>query len=301
MISILIPIYNFNCLRLVTDLQQQCEEVQAQFGAEVFSYEIIVADDAGTDESIIEKNELIELFPGCRYVRGEENVGRARVCNRLFDQAAYDFLLLIDADAEVCTDDFIQTYWQRREQADVLVGSIRTPDKAPAGHELRLKYEWAAEKIRTVEYRNKQPAAHFSTFNVMFARKVIESHRFDERCTEYGYEDALLGLTITENGFSILHIENPLLHTGINSNKSFLGNSETALRTLAKLGEPMTLHAHVAVAHRRLQTYGWAGIFALFFSLFAPLLKKNLLSRHPSLLLFKLYKLGYYDRVVRQH
>ena len=38
MISILIPTYNVDCLRLVADVQKQCEELQAQYGESEFYY-----------------------------------------------------------------------------------------------------------------------------------------------------------------------------------------------------------------------------------------------------------------------
>lgn len=301
MLSILIPTYDYDCLRLVTDLQQQCEELQAEVGAEMFDYEIIVADDAGKNKAITERNELVELLPQCRYVKMQANVGRALLCNWLFEEASFEYLLLIDADAEVCTSDFIRTYWQQRQKADVLVGSICTPKTAPRGHELRLKYEQAAEKKRSASYRNAHTSANFSTFNVWINRKVTDQHNFDERCIEYGYEDALWGLNLVQAGISILHIENPLIHTGINSNESFLANSEAALRMLHRLGAPMTDFAGVSIAHQKLCRSPFRKLFSGIFTMAAPLMRRNLLSRWPSLLVFQIYKLGYYDQLTLQH
>lgn len=294
MLSILIPTYNVDCLRLVTDLHQQCEELQAQFGATTFDYEILVADDAGTDTAVIERNELMECFDNTRYIRLQHNCGRALVCNFLFDEAHFDHLLLMDADAEVCSESFLYDYWMQRTTADVLVGSIRTPDTAPRGHELRLKYEHAAHRIRTTAYRNAHPAAHFSTFNVLFSRRAIEQVHFDNRCTEYGYEDALMGYTLVERGFSIRHIDNPLLHIGINSNESFLRNTETALRVLRRLGPPLTDHAHIARLHTRLSRLSLLPLLRCWHRTFASFERRNLLSRRPLLWVFNLYKLGCY-------
>lgn len=294
MLSILIPTYNVDCLRLVTDLHQQCEELQAQFGVAAFDYEIIVADDASTDTSIITRNEMMECFDNTRYVRMQNNSGRALICNWLFTEAQFDYLLLMDADAQVCSESFLYDYWMQRTAANVIVGSIRTPESAPRGHELRLKYEHAAQRIRTIDYRNAHPAAHFSTFNVLFSRQVIEQVHFDERCTEYGYEDALMGYTLIQHHFSILHIDNPLLHMGINSNEQFLRNTETALRVLHRLGAPLTDHAHIARLHARLSHYGLLPLIRCWHHCFAAIERRHLLSTHPFLWVFKLYKLGCY-------
>ena len=84
MLSILIPTFNTDCLCLVTDLQKQCEELQAQY-ENTFDYEIIVGDDASTDEATVTRNEVIEFLPNCEFVRMETNVGRARLRNWLID------------------------------------------------------------------------------------------------------------------------------------------------------------------------------------------------------------------------
>ena len=133
MISILIPTDNVDCLRLVADVQKQCEELQAQYGESEFDYEILVADDASPVESIVERNEMIELLPNCTYLRLTENVGRAAARNYLVEQSRMPYILFMDADAEICTDDFILTYWQQRKAADVLIGSITNLAEAPSG------------------------------------------------------------------------------------------------------------------------------------------------------------------------
>ena len=166
MLSILIPTYNMNCLCLVTDLQKQCEELQAQYG-ESFDYEILVADDASTDESIVNKNEMMEYLPNCEYIRMESNVGRVSLRNWLITNSHFDYVLFIDADAEVISDDFLLMYWEARQQNSVIVGGIKTPTSAQRGYELRLKYELAAEQQRTLSYRLEYPYDFFSTFNVM--------------------------------------------------------------------------------------------------------------------------------------
>lgn len=299
MISIIIPTYNYACAHLVCDLQKQCEEAQALW--DDFCYEIIVADDGSTDTACIDKNAAISLLPNCRYELRENNIGRAHVCNWLISQARYPWVLLIDCDAEVITDDFIHTYWQhaKTDGSPIIVGGIRTPDVCQKGCELRHRYELAAENIRTLEARRARPAAFFSTFNVLLSSAMLQQLRFDERCTDYGYEDALFGIEAERLGYRIQHIDNPLLHLGINDNASFLRNSETALRTLHNLGSPMTDRARVVQAARQLTTTPPGRlfilpIFLLLYKMSKPLLRRNLLSHHPNLKLFALYKLGYY-------
>lgn len=297
-LSIIIPTYNYVCAHLVCDLQKQCEEVQAM--VEGFDYEIIVADDGSTDVESTQKNAVIDCLPHCRYEMRDENVGRAHICNWLFSQAHHDWALLMDSDAEVVSDDFILRYCQAiGHDSAIIVGGIATPASAEPGCELRHRYEQAAERIRTLEVRRAKPAAAFSTFNVMIGRNVFEHLHFDERCTEYGYEDALFGIEAERRGYSIDHIDNPLLHLGINSNEAFLSNSETALRTLRHLGPPMTTRSRIgrAAAHftsTALKRKTILPVFLFLYKMSRPLVRRNLLSARPSLRLFAFYKLGYY-------
>lgn len=302
-LSLLIPTYNYACAHLVCELQKQCEEVQAM--REGFDYEIIVADDGSTDNETIAQNGAIEYLPNCRYEVREKNVGRAAIRNWLVDKAQYEWLLIIDCDAEVTTDDFILRYHKAAmkssagEGGSIIVGGLSTPATCERGCELRHSYELAAEKTRTVEARRANPAQFFSTFNFLCPRNILLEIPFDERCTEYGYEDALFGIEAERRGYTIEHIDNALQHNGINDNASFLNNSEAALRTLYHLGPPMTDRARVAnaAAHftrTSLRRATLRPLLLLLYKMSRPIVRTNLLSRHPSLRLFAFYKLGYY-------
>ena len=61
MLSILLPVYNCNCVALVTELQRQCVECGTEF-------EIIVADDGSSVTSYVEHNLRIERLEGVRYI-----------------------------------------------------------------------------------------------------------------------------------------------------------------------------------------------------------------------------------------
>lgn len=336
MLSILIPTYNYACAHLVCDLQKQCEEAQALLGD--FTYEIIVADDGSTDADTLQKNAVIDYLPSCRIIEADHNIGRAAIRNLLIRESRGQWVLIIDADAEVITDDFILTYLQAAGNSTtaagnsttaagvptptaapatptpaagvptptaapatptIIIGGLKNPPQAPQGCELRYRYELASDSLRTLEARRRQPAMFFSTFNFMATRTVFDHILFDERCTDYGYEDALLGIEAETRHFNIIHIDNPLQHNGINTNAAFLRNSETALRTLRHLGPPMTDRARVAQAAARFTTPKWRRftlrpLIIILYKMSRPLIRRNLLSPHPNLHLFAFYKLGYY-------
>lgn len=305
-VSILIPTYNYVCAHLVCELQKQCEEVQAMY-ADDFHYEIIVADDGSNDMAAVEKNAAIEYLPNSRYEILDNNIGRAAIRNWLVNAAKYRWLILMDCDAEVIRDDFVLRYWQaileKTEQDPevecIFIGGTATPTTCSSGCELRHRYELAASDIRTLEARRSNPSMYFSTFNFLCSRYILRQIPFDERCTEYGYEDALFGIEAERLGFEICHIDNELLHVGINDNQSFLRNSEAALRTLYKLGKPMTERANVSRVASKFTSTPLRRTFLkplllILYKMSKPFLRKNLLSSAPNLKIFAFYKLGYY-------
>lgn len=299
MVSILIPTYNYDCTRLVCALRQQAEALRCKVGAD-FGYEILVLDDGSEARFADLLREGIDALPRCRVLSAGGNVGRAAGVNFLVAQAQYPWCIVIDSDAEVCTADFLERYWDARHEADVVCGALRNPElRSVKGHELRYRYEKAAEKRRPATYRNAHPYACFSTFNVMFHKRVFDTLRFDEQCREYGYEDALMGLMLGRKGFSIVHIDNPLIHLGIDSNESFLMKTEAALRTLCALGEPMQSAAGASRVYRRLRQLRLVSPVLFLFKVLRPTLRRNLLGSKPSLLLFNVYKVGYYCYISR--
>ena len=293
MLSILIPTYNLDCSCLVTTLYKQADALKEALRG-TFDFEILVADDASPLRGTVSALEQLQGEGICRLFALKENLGRAKIRNFLAAQARFDYLLFIDSDALVCTPDYVQQYWEARRSGDVVCGALQNLVSCPAGGELRYTYEKAAEKQRPAAVRSKNPYAYFSTFNVMFKREVFHHLLFDERCTEYGYEDALMGLMLEHEGYSIAHIDNPLIHNGIDPSAVYLDKIETSLRVLHRLGDPLQSASALVRLERRLKSMGMLPFFRWVYKHAAAKMRDNLVSPHPSMLVLKLYKLGYY-------
>lgn len=288
-ISVLIPTYSYKCYTLVADLQSQLEQAGCD-------YEIIVAEDGSKDQvSIIHNHRIIDL-PHCRHIIRRENVGRAAIRNFLIDEAKGNWLLFIDSDAMMVRNDFAKNYLDNIDcGVDVIVGGLVNPAQQPSPDvSLRYVYEKSCEYQRTVEYRTKYPYSHFSTFNVLVRRDIAEKNRFDENCREYGYEDALLGVNLMNSRVNVKHIDNPLMHVGLESNEVFLRKTHKALRTLKSLGDAMLPYSHLGQFATKLHKYYFGGVVTMAFLLFKPLLHRNLLSASPNMKVFSFYKLGYF-------
>lgn len=291
MLSILIPAYNYDCTQLVRDLHQQAEQLG-------IDYEIIVADDASPIVEYREKNREINALPHCRLVEQEKNLGRARIRNRLAGEARFEWLLFMDADAEVISDSFISDYLKHVD-VDVVCGGLCHAETLPASEvSLRYAYEKRADKRRAARYREQHPYEQFTPFNFMIRREVFLGIRFDETIMEYGHEDTLFGIDLGKRGVRIRHVDNPLCHVGLESNECFLKKSCAALRNLALLEDCMQGHSAL------LQLYGWLRVVRLdrcvarWFARREQRIAECLVNgKAPSVRLFFIYKLGYYCRL----
>ena len=290
MLSILIPTKDYNCRILVEALSRQ----GALLGV---PYEILLGEDGSSCEGV-ELNRPMSQLPECRIIEYKENQGRARIRNRLAEEARYENLVFIDSDAIVEKNDYLATYLQALQSHNIVCGGLYHPVIIPSPDcTLRYKYEKNADKKRPASVRAKRPYNDFSTFNFAIKRELFLSIRFDESIKEYGYEDTLFGHQIKERGHVVEHIDNPLLHTGLESNKQYLRKIEQSLKTLYTIREEIDTTPLLS-AFRRLRSLGLLPLSAWMWRQTQQLLLANLMSESPSLFLFKLYKLGYYCNYV---
>ncbi len=287
MLSILIPTYNYVCVKLVTDLQQQAERLE-------YPYEILVADDA-SEEAFKCENRKINGIPGCKYIELQENVGRSRIRNILGHLARYDYLIFMDCDASVASSDFLSRYMAVRNAAEVVYGGLVHPEQLPSPEvSLAYFYEKNAEPHFTAEKRASHPYKVFRTFNFMILRETFLKHPFDETITHYGHEDTLFGLALKKEGIKILHIDNPLMNCGLDTNLNVLRKTEESLRTLHVHRKKLEGASEMLRLYGILQRLHLVSFVFLLFRLCEPMLRRNLYGRHPNLYFFAFYKIGYY-------
>lgn len=287
MLSILIPTYDYDCRRLVSDLHAQAEQAG-------IAYEIIVADDASPTSIYKEKNREINHLGHCRLIELAENVGRARIRNRLADEAQYEWLLFMDCDAEVISPTFITDYL-RHTDAEVICGGLCHADALPSpAVSLRYAYEKRADKRRAARYRSARPYEQFTPFNFLIRRELFQAIRFDEAIRGYGHEDTLFGIALQHRQAMIRHIDNPLRHVGLEDNSLFLKKTRSALHNLASMEVAMQRHSSLLCVYRLLCRFGLHRFVAAWFRKHEPRLVAHLTSPSPRLIMFFIYKLGYY-------
>lgn len=284
-LSILIPVYNWDCSQFLTDLHSQGCSLGVQF-------EIVVADDCSGIG--FRNKEVADSLQYCRYIGLEKNIGRAAIRNLLAYEARFEELLFMDCDARVRSGSFLMDYLDKADAATVICGGTIHPDRIPEpGVELRWRYEKKADARRSAAYRSQNPYARFTPFSFMIPKKTFMDIRFDESFHEYGYEDVLFGLELERRKVRILHIDNPLEHLGLERNEVYLAKTEQAVRSAwehkESIGDGSTLLAH----YGRLKKCGLLWAPRLAWRLFQKSMRRNLVGKKPCLKVFSMYKLCY--------
>ena len=233
-ISLLIPVYNYDIVALVYSMKNAIDKV-TEF------HEILIGDDASSQE-FLDKYRSLE-GGGVKIISSEKNIGRAAMRNKLALEASGDYLLFLDADLMLTgtAEAFLQKYIAEIGAAEVICGGIKYAESIPSDPDklLRWKYGRWREQLKASE-RNKRPYSDFSTFNVLIAKSVFSKIRFYEELKKYGHEDTLLGFQLKNAGISILHIDNTLLHEGIESNREYLDKVKLSLENLSMLYDNVT-------------------------------------------------------------
>ena len=301
-LSILLPSYNNVCVSLVQVLQRQADALRGKLD-KPFRYEIIVADDCSTDAACIDANRVIGDMLHCRYLRMEQNVGRAQIRNVLISESRGDYVLLIDSDLFLCDDNYLYKY--ATSTADVVYGGTRIGGKGFAMVDdeantenlkgnLRYIYEKKAEPSHRAAFRQLRPNQEISVCNLYARRDIMEAHPFDSRFKAYGYEDVLFGKRLAESGIEVTHIDNPVLINEFEPNSVFVKKTEEAILTLCRFEQDLEGYSNLKTKVSTLGRYIPLSLFRLWHRIMKNKEKRNLTGSKPSLLLFKLYKLGFF-------
>ena len=301
-LSILLPSYNNVCVSLVQVLQRQADALSGKLD-KPFRYEIIVADDGSTDAACIDANRVIGDMLHCRYLRMEQNVGRAQIRNVLISESRGDYVLLIDSDLFLCDDNYLYKY--ATSTADVVYGGTRIggegfamvdneANTANLKGNLRYIYEKKAEPSHRAVFRQLRPNQEISVCNLYARRDIMEAYPFDSRFKAYGYEDVLFGKRLAESGIEVTHIDNPVLINEFEPNSVFVKKTEEAILTLCRFEQDLEGYSNLKTKVSTLGRYIPLSLFRLWHRIMKNKEKRNLTGSKPSLLLFKLYKLGFF-------
>jgi len=291
MLSICIPVYNFNVVKLVKELYQQAQSIDEQI-------EIVLIDDASEDKwRIVNQPDVSKIS---NYIELNKNIGRAAIRNLFLMHTKNEYLLFLDCDAIVHQSDFLSKYIKaiKSYPKQIFCGGRVYNDTPPnRSKKLRWKYGILKESKSYVE-RQKQPNKSFMTNNFVIKRELFEQVKFDERLKDYGHEDTLFGFELKEKGIEIQHIDNPILNGHLETNIIFIENTEKAVNNLKYILK-YTNNSHKLINEITLlktskNVKPIKGIIKGAFFLTKPIIKFFLTKGYVSLFWFNFYKLGTY-------
>lgn len=203
LVSVVIPVYNhlaftLACLQSLQDNPQQT------------AFEVIVVDDASTDET----RSVLEHCKALRYVRNDSNSGFIHTCNTGAAQARGSYLFILNNDTEVQAD------W-----LDPLVATLEKNTRAgiagcklvyPSGHlqeaGTTLRADGSVDMVglngdpADPRYCEEREVDHCSGAAILIRAELF--HRvggFDARYAPAYFEDCDFSLKVREAGYSVIY------------------------------------------------------------------------------------------------
>ena len=291
MLSIGIPVYNYNIIELVVELHTQAIHCNLPF-------EIIILDDYSLEENK-QINRKLEKLPHVQYHELPKNIGRSKIRNTLAELSKYPYILFMDCDAEIQSNSFLKTYISALTSDTVLCGGTTYSKKKPENSKsLRWKYGHKRE-VRSAEERNVSPYTSFTTFNFLIPKHIFQEIRFNEDIKKYGHEDTLFGYELKKRNIPIIHLNNPLVHVGIDSNRDFVLKTKQGIQSLHQLiinqeiESKFTDDVRIVNMLQKVESLHMTHAFAIFHKLFHKPIEYQLIFKKPRLVFFDLYKIGY--------
>jgi glycosyltransferase involved in cell wall biosynthesis len=287
MISILIPTYNCSIVHLVKRLHEQL------INSEI-SFEIICLDDA-SQSSYTEDNKIVNSWSNTRYLVSTTNMGRAVTKQILCDKAQYAWILFLDADVELKDESFVSNYLKAIETGyDFIFGGFDYKEIKPkSDYCLRWKYGRKHEAI-SAKLRNKSPYKVTIAANLLAKKARYKNIQIHTIGNTYGM-DLFLGIMLKKTKAKVLHIDNPVYHTGIEKNSDYIIKKERAAISLLKLyndgirqSSNALLNTYIGLKKIKLN-YLFAGIFKIFRSKMI----KNLSGPNPNINILHFYRISF--------
>ena len=288
MISVLIPVYNYNVVRLVTTIHKQLQLCSVPF-------EIICLDDA-SEQELVKENSSITNLEFTTLLKSEVNIGRTNSRQLLSEKANFEWLLFIDADVIPKSELFISNYLNciTSNYEAIYGGFAYYEDRPDSDYMLRWMYGKTHEQIPAKD-RNKKPYKVIISANFMIKKSVFLTINSQIAQKGYGFDNFFAALLKMKN-IKVFHIDNEVYHLGIETSSSYLRKKEKAAETLLSLHKANKIDNHqndLLHAFIKLKRYKLNGIFSMFYKGFKTFMRKNLLSNHPSMKYLQLYRLSY--------
>lgn len=294
-LSVLIATKNHAVDDLLTALNLQASRLP-------FPVEVLVGDDA-SDQIILKENTLSNFeYLSVTLKKNSKNLGALATKYQLAKSAKYPHLLLLDADVAL-QEHFLENYLPYiQTKKDCVSGGIAIPkDLSKKNKALRYCYGLQRES-RPASERNKNEYSNIVSANLLIGRDLFLKAAAPILSNNYGL-DVFLGGQLKKLQTEIVHIDNAVIHLGIEENATFLNKVERGLKHMAwyVVSEEKYPHSGVFYNYQRLQKLNCFNLFLWFFERLKPMILKQITSSKPNLLLFDMYRLGLFCSFVKNY
>jgi glycosyltransferase involved in cell wall biosynthesis len=220
LISILIPVYNWDISLLISSLSIQIEEL-------TYPCEIIIIDDASTINTIKNANKNLISLINKNYISYhalEINMGRSKIRNLLSEKAKGEYFLFLDADTVPDTKSFLKNYIDTitLTSSKIVLGGISYKNIIKKEDKYSF-YLYMGKKIGEIptSLRSINPWRYVITSNILIHSEIFKKIPIDTTFNGYGYEDSEWGIRLM-NVCKIIHIDNTVSHLGLETKEDLL-------------------------------------------------------------------------------
>jgi len=305
MISICIPVYNYDIRELVKGITIQCDALN-------LVYELICVDDCSTNLDLEVLNSVFieeSANSKVKYEALPANKGRSAIRNYLVSKSTFNYCWFLDCDGKVGENkNLVKTFLQHLKEYTVVSGGRIYQKEIPSNRLLRLHWTWASKReLIDVSQRMQQPVQHFLSNNFVAHKDLLLQIPFSEELNGYGYEDTFWASQIVKAGFFIQHINNPVIHDGLEVNTDFLNKIEESIINLIRLKNICILKKIEFPVKSKLTNLAELlskpiirEFFAFYFSKNRNKWKSKLLGDNFNLFIFDLYRLAFYFETIKK-
>jgi glycosyltransferase involved in cell wall biosynthesis len=286
MISVLIPVFNAQVHELVQELSNQLNNLSIEG-------EILVYDDC-SDTFFKEPNRIVASLKSVAYKELDKNYGRAGIRQALAADAKYDWLLFIDSDSVIIDQAYLQNYIQAiGKNYDVYAGGRIYESKIPDDCTKHLHWKYGKERESV---KGSSTALHTNNFCIQ--KDIFLQLSFPPQLTGYGHEDTWMQIQLEQANKTICFIDNPVLHSGLETADRFLEKTRNALKNLLVLAyvvgdDPVKNKVSLYKLYLLQKKLGATSLIEKILAKKINTIEVNLRSCNPSLFQFDLYRLYY--------
>ncbi len=289
LLSILIPFYHDDPAGLIRALQQQSAQ----------EVELILYDDGSQDDTLHANiiAQITDIKMPARLIRAAQNHGRSHARNELVRAARGAYILFLDADMLPAQKQFLQTYIDeiRNNKQDIVFGGFlveeQSNNKACSLHRALSK----KSDCLPANKRNKMPAKHVCSSNLLVAKTVLDACPFDPEFVGWGWEDVEWAARANEQ-FTIMHIDNPAIHLGLESAETLVRRYRDSAENYARFVARHPALAQQLPSYRTAKLAGRIIGFTFLLPLFSTLARDpwHLVPMGVRILALKLWRAGWY-------